>query len=83
MMDLSADSGLTVVAYTAEAGSKSAEALDLLASWTVTINQAETAETAERAKRAALRIAVASRERQQRVVALPRRPDRRGNRSQP
>ena len=41
MMDLSADSGLALLAYTAEAGSKSAEALDLLASWTATIAVAD------------------------------------------
>ena len=49
MMDLSAESGLALVAYTAEAGSKSAEALDLLGSWTATIDVAEAAETPERA----------------------------------
>ena len=35
--------------YTAEPGSKSAEALDLLASWTATLDEAEAAETLERA----------------------------------
>ena len=49
MMDLPADSGLAIVAYTAEPGSKSAEALDLLASWTATLDEAEVAETPERA----------------------------------
>ncbi|HZK50300.1 MAG TPA: transcriptional regulator, partial [Actinomycetota bacterium] len=49
MLDLSADSGLALLAYTAEAGSKSAEALDLLASWTATLDEAEAAETPERA----------------------------------
>jgi MmyB-like transcription regulator ligand binding domain len=41
-MELSADSGLTMFAFTAEPGSKSAEALDLLASWAATPDQAET-----------------------------------------
>jgi hypothetical protein len=35
-MTLVGDSGLTMFAYTAEAGSKSEEALNLLASWTAT-----------------------------------------------
>jgi transcriptional regulator with XRE-family HTH domain len=35
-MQLSADAGLTMFVYTAEAGSKSEEALNLLASWTAT-----------------------------------------------
>jgi transcriptional regulator with XRE-family HTH domain len=49
MLELSADSGLAVLTYTAEAGSKSAEALVLLASWTATLDEAEAAETSERA----------------------------------
>jgi transcriptional regulator with XRE-family HTH domain len=40
-MELSADAGLTMFAYTAEPGSKSAEALNLLASWAATPDQAE------------------------------------------
>jgi transcriptional regulator with XRE-family HTH domain len=36
VMDVSADEGLTIAAYSAEPGSRSAEALDLLASWTAT-----------------------------------------------
>lgn len=36
VMDLSADSGLTVNSYTAEPGSRSQQALDLLASWAST-----------------------------------------------
>ena len=36
VMDLSADSGLTVSVYSAEPGSRSQEGLDLLASWTAT-----------------------------------------------
>jgi transcription regulator MmyB-like protein len=35
-MELSADSGLTMTAYTAEPGSPSADALRLLASWAAT-----------------------------------------------
>jgi len=50
MLDLSADSGLVIVTYTAEPGSKSAEALDLLASWTATPDEAEAAETSGRAE---------------------------------
>jgi len=42
-MELSADAGLTVSVYTAEPGSKSEEALNLLASWTATLDQAEPA----------------------------------------
>jgi len=33
MMDLRADTGLTILTYTAEPGSKSEEALNLLGSW--------------------------------------------------
>jgi hypothetical protein len=36
-MELSADSGLTLNVYTAEADSASQHALDLLASWTATL----------------------------------------------
>jgi len=35
-MELSADAGLTMFAYTAGPGSKSEEALDLLGSWAAT-----------------------------------------------
>jgi transcriptional regulator with XRE-family HTH domain len=42
-MDLPADPGLTVFLNTAEPGSKSAEALNLLASWTATPDQADAA----------------------------------------
>jgi hypothetical protein len=35
-MDLVADPGLTMFVYTAEPGSKSAQALDLLAGWAAT-----------------------------------------------
>jgi transcriptional regulator with XRE-family HTH domain len=48
MLGLSADSGLAILTYTAEPGSKSAEALDLLASWTATLDEADPAETSER-----------------------------------
>jgi hypothetical protein len=36
VMDVAADDGLTISVYGAEPGSGSAEALDLLASWTAT-----------------------------------------------
>jgi hypothetical protein len=36
VMELSGDTGLTISVYTAEAGSRSQQALDLLASWTAT-----------------------------------------------
>ena len=49
MLDVAADSGLAIVTYTAEPGSRSAEALDLLASWTATIDETDAAETPERA----------------------------------
>ena len=48
-MTLSADSGLTMFVYTAELGSKSEEALNLLASWTATSDQAEPATARDRA----------------------------------
>jgi hypothetical protein len=35
-MELSADTGLRLAVFTAEPGTRSAEALDLLASWTAT-----------------------------------------------
>jgi hypothetical protein len=41
VMELSADSGLTISVYTAEAGSRSQQALDLLASWTATPDAVE------------------------------------------
>lgn len=41
-MVLSADAGLTMFVYTAEAGSRSEEALNLLGSWAATLDQAET-----------------------------------------
>jgi transcriptional regulator with XRE-family HTH domain len=42
MMELRAETGLTILTYTAEPGSKSAEALDLLASWAATPDEVET-----------------------------------------
>jgi transcriptional regulator with XRE-family HTH domain len=39
-MQLTADSGLRIAAYTAEAGSKSEDALSLLGSWSATLDQA-------------------------------------------
>lgn len=40
-MELTADPGLTVLAYSAEPGSVSADGLDLLASWAVTPDRDE------------------------------------------
>jgi transcriptional regulator with XRE-family HTH domain len=48
-MELSADTGLTMFAYTAESGSKSEQALNLLASWSATSDQAEPAHATDRA----------------------------------
>ena len=39
-MELSVDSGLSMTIYTAEPDSASQQALDLLASWTSTLNEA-------------------------------------------
>lgn len=41
MMDLVADSGLAILAYSAEAGSRSEEGLRLLGSWAATLDQEE------------------------------------------
>ncbi len=49
-MTLVGDSGLTMFAYTAEAGSKSEEALNLLASWTATLEPDEETIDADHAK---------------------------------
>jgi transcriptional regulator with XRE-family HTH domain len=46
VMDLSADTGLTLTAYSPEPDSPSADALALLASWAATQDQGEQAETA-------------------------------------
>lgn len=43
MMELAADPGLNLLAYSPEPGSRSEEALNLLASWTATPDQPETA----------------------------------------
>jgi transcriptional regulator with XRE-family HTH domain len=48
-MDLSADAGLTIMVYTAEPGSKSADALSLLGSWAATVEQANLAHTSDSA----------------------------------
>jgi transcriptional regulator with XRE-family HTH domain len=47
-MELSADRGLTMFVYTAEVGSKSEEALNLLASWAATLDEAEPANVTDR-----------------------------------
>ena len=51
-MELSADPGLTIVTYSAEPGSRSEEGLNLLASWTATLRQEETAQATDEARRA-------------------------------
>jgi hypothetical protein len=48
-MTISADAGLTMFVYTAEQGSKSEQALDLLASWAATPDEAELARAPDRA----------------------------------
>src|SRR2546428_12477958 len=48
-MQLSADEGLMMFVYTAEVGSKAEEALNLLASWTATLDQSEPANATDRA----------------------------------
>jgi hypothetical protein len=48
-MDLAADPGLTIFTYTAEPGSKSEEALNLLGSWAATPDEAEKANTTDAA----------------------------------
>jgi hypothetical protein len=48
-MKLTADPDLTMFAYTAEPGSRSEEALNLLASWTATLDQAEPVDSSDRA----------------------------------
>ncbi len=47
VMDVSADDGLTIAVYSAEPGSRSQEALDLLASWTATTTPTTTTTTTE------------------------------------
>src|SRR5213079_699951 len=46
-LDLAADSGLTIVTYAAEPGSRSEEALNLLGSWAATVDSAESAHAAD------------------------------------
>jgi transcriptional regulator with XRE-family HTH domain len=46
VMELSADTGLTISTYTAEPGSRSQQALDLLASWTATPDEVVTPSSA-------------------------------------
>jgi hypothetical protein len=46
-MELVADPGLTMFVYTAEPGSRSGEALKLLASWTATLEPAPLAHTSD------------------------------------
>jgi hypothetical protein len=46
-LDLAADPGLRISAYTAEPGTPSEDALNLLASWAATMDQAETAGAAD------------------------------------
>jgi hypothetical protein len=50
-MELSADNGLTLYVYTAEAGSASQQALDLLGSWTATPVDQEPTPSASATKR--------------------------------
>jgi transcriptional regulator with XRE-family HTH domain len=50
-MELPADAGLTMSVYTAEAGSASEQALDLLASWTATPDATDTAGVSDEANR--------------------------------
>jgi transcriptional regulator with XRE-family HTH domain len=49
MMELAADLGLNLLTFTAEPGSKSHEALNLLGSWAATVEQEQTAPTASEA----------------------------------
>jgi MmyB-like transcription regulator ligand binding domain len=46
-LDLAADAGLRISAYTAEPGAPSADALNLLASWAVTLDQSEAAQATD------------------------------------
>jgi hypothetical protein len=47
-IELSADPGLMLFVYTADVGSKSEEGLNLLASWTATLDEAEPADVTDR-----------------------------------
>jgi len=46
-LDVAADEGLRISAYTAEPGTPTDDALNLLASWAATVDQAETARATE------------------------------------
>jgi hypothetical protein len=48
--DIAPDAGLTMSVYTAEPGSRSQEALDLLASWTATPDRATAATVSDDAE---------------------------------
>jgi transcriptional regulator with XRE-family HTH domain len=48
-MELTADPGLTLITYTAEPGSPSQDALNLLASWAATLDQTQATENADQA----------------------------------
>jgi len=48
-MELAADPGLSIVTYTAEPGSRSAEGLNLLASWTATLQHEQTISATDQA----------------------------------
>jgi hypothetical protein len=47
MMELSADAGLAILTYSAEPGTRSEEALNLLGSWAATVDTAESASTTD------------------------------------
>ncbi len=82
-MELSADTGLTMFAYTAESGSKSEQALNLLASSSATADQAELAHARRRwrAPRAAILAVGAASDDQGRSTSqyMPRRGERRND----
>lgn len=48
ILQLTADTGLTMLVYTAEPGSTTADALTLLASWAATLEQTEMTFATER-----------------------------------
>ena len=52
MLELAADTGLAILAYSAEPGSRSERGLSLLGSWAATLDQAETAPATSGARRA-------------------------------
>jgi hypothetical protein len=47
-MALTANPGVTIAVFTAEPGSKSEQALNLLASWTATLDETEAAKLTDR-----------------------------------